>query len=125
MPGRLRDLCSRMHALSVVASSCPGSACEHMGPPCAATVKRPSPPLGASLPHSSSGSIFSGSVQERCQVTNQTQQPGPGRSTSDAAFTALKKEIAERNELAQKKARKLRAAREQEHVRRRREEDLR
>jgi hypothetical protein len=60
------------------------------------TVKRPSPPLGASLPHSPSGSISQGSVQERCHVTNQTHQPGPGRSTSDAAFTALTKEIAER-----------------------------
>jgi hypothetical protein len=27
-------------------------------------------------------------------MTNQTHQPGPGRSTSDSAFTALKKEIA-------------------------------
>jgi hypothetical protein len=58
-------------------------------------------------------------------VTNQTHQPGPGRSTSDAAFTALKKEIAERNERTHKEARKLRAAREQERARRRRDEDLR
>lgn len=57
-------------------------------------------------------------------MTNQTQAPGPGRSTSDEAFTALKKEIAQRNERTQKEARKLRAAREREQVRRRRQEDL-
>jgi hypothetical protein len=58
-------------------------------------------------------------------VTKQTHEPGPGRSTSDAAFTELKKEIAQRNEQAQKEGRKLRAAREQEQVRRRRQDDLR
>ena len=58
-------------------------------------------------------------------MTKETTQPGPGRSTSDAAFAALKKEIAERNEHAQKEARKLRTAREQEQVRRRRQDDLR
>jgi hypothetical protein len=58
-------------------------------------------------------------------VTEQTHQPGPGRSTSDAAFNALTKEIAQRNEQAQKEARKLRDAREQEKARRRREDDLR
>jgi hypothetical protein len=56
-------------------------------------------------------------------VTKPTHEPGPGRSTSDAAFTARKKEIAERNEQAQKEGRKLRAAREQEQVRRRRHDD--
>jgi hypothetical protein len=54
-----------------------------------------------------------------------TQQPGPGLSTSEAAFAELTKEIAQRNEQAQKEARKLRAAREQERVQRRRREDLR
>ena len=58
-------------------------------------------------------------------MTKQTHEPGPGRSTSDAAFIALKKEIAQRNENAQKEARKIRTAREQEQVRRRRQEDLR
>jgi hypothetical protein len=58
-------------------------------------------------------------------VTKQPHEPGPGRSTSDAAFIALTKEIAQRNEQAQKEARKLRIAREQERVRRRREEELR
>jgi hypothetical protein len=58
-------------------------------------------------------------------MTKQTHEPGPGRSTSDAAFAELKKEIAQRNEHTQKEARKLRAAREQEQLRRRRQEDLR
>lgn len=58
-------------------------------------------------------------------MTDQTHNPGPGRSTSDAAFTALKKEIAKRNEHAQKQARKLRAEREEKRFQRRREEDLR
>jgi hypothetical protein len=58
-------------------------------------------------------------------VTEQTHEPGPGRSTSEAAFVALKKEIAQRNEQVQKEARKLRTAREQEKVRRRRREDFR
>ncbi len=58
-------------------------------------------------------------------MTEQSHQPGPGRSTADAAFTALTKEIAQRNEQAQKEARKLRSAREQEQVRRRRQQDLR
>ena len=58
-------------------------------------------------------------------MTEQSHQPGPGRSTADAAFTALTKEIAQRNDQAQKEARKLRSAREQEQIRRRRQQDLR
>jgi hypothetical protein len=58
-------------------------------------------------------------------VPKQTHEPGPGRATADDAFTALKKEIAQRNEQTQKEARKLRTAREQEKVRRRRAQDLR
>jgi len=54
-----------------------------------------------------------------------SHEPGPGRSTADAAFTALTKEIAQRNEQAQKEGRKLRAAREQEKVRRLRKDELR
>ena len=42
--------------------------------------------------------------------------PGPGRSTSDAAITELKKAIARRNEDAQKAARKKRASREKDHL---------
>ncbi len=56
-------------------------------------------------------------------MPKQTFEPGPGLSTSDAAFAAVKKEIAEQNENAQKEARKLRTVREREQVRRRREED--
>lgn len=51
------------------------------------------------------------------------QAPGPGRSTSDAAFNALRKEIAQRNERAHQDARKVRAAHDLEQVRRRRERD--
>jgi hypothetical protein len=58
-------------------------------------------------------------------MTKQTQQPGPGRSTSDAAFAELKKQVAQRNEVAQKEGRKLRTAREQERVRTRRRDDAR
>ena len=58
-------------------------------------------------------------------MAKQTHEPGPGRSTADAALIRLKKEIAERNEQAQKQARNLRAAREQEQARRRRQGDLR
>jgi hypothetical protein len=56
-------------------------------------------------------------------VTKPIQEPGPGRSTSDAAFTALTKEIAQRNDRAQTTGRKLRAVREQEQAHRRRQED--
>jgi hypothetical protein len=58
-------------------------------------------------------------------VTKQPDQPGPGRSTADAAIIALKKEIAQRNEQAQRQARTVRAAREQEEARRRRQGDFR
>ncbi len=58
-------------------------------------------------------------------MTKQTQQPGPGRSTSDAAFAELKKQVAQRNEQAQKEGRKVRTAREQEQVRTRRRDDAR
>jgi hypothetical protein len=67
-------------------------------------------------------------------VTEQTHEPGtgrstepgpgPGRSTSDAAFAKVKREIAQRNEQTQNEGRKLRAAREYEKARRRRQEDL-
>jgi hypothetical protein len=42
--------------------------------------------------------------------------PGPGRSTSEAAMNEVKKEIARRNEEAQKAGRKRRAAREKEQL---------
>ncbi len=52
-------------------------------------------------------------------MTKQTHEPGPGRSTSDAAFSELTKEIAQRNEHAHKEARKLRSEKEREQVLRR------
>ena len=58
-------------------------------------------------------------------MTKEPQEPGPGRSTSEAAFTALTKDIAQRNEHAQQEARKLRAARDREQIRKRREDDRR
>lgn len=52
------------------------------------------------------------------------QEPGPGRSTSEAAFNDVRREIAQRNEQAHQEARKRRAAREREQLRARRERDL-
>jgi hypothetical protein len=49
--------------------------------------------------------------------------PGPGRSTSDAAVSEIKKQIARRNEEIQKAARKARAAREKEQQALRRQWD--
>ncbi|MFL5865407.1 MAG: hypothetical protein ACJ780_32345 [Solirubrobacteraceae bacterium] len=42
--------------------------------------------------------------------------PGPGRSTSEAAINEVKKEIARRNDEAQKAGRNRRAAREKAHL---------
>ena len=56
-------------------------------------------------------------------VTAEPHSPGPGRSTADAAFDEAKKEIARRNEQAQKAARKARIAREQQQLALRRERD--
>ena len=42
----------------------------------------------------------------------ESNRPGPGRSTAEIAVSELKKEIARRNEAAQKAGRKLRAERE-------------
>jgi hypothetical protein len=50
--------------------------------------------------------------------------PGPGRSTAEAAFNEVKKEIARRNEKAHQAARKLRTARENRQIARRRKTDL-
>jgi pyruvate/2-oxoglutarate dehydrogenase complex dihydrolipoamide acyltransferase (E2) component len=52
------------------------------------------------------------------------EAPGPGRSTSEAAFNDLRKEIAQRNERAHHEARKIRGAREREQLLKRRERDL-
>ncbi len=42
------------------------------------------------------------------QASDRSHTPGPGKTTSKAAFEALTKSIAERNEQAHKAARKLR-----------------
>ena len=49
--------------------------------------------------------------------------PGPGRSTSEAAFNEVKREVARRNEEAHKAARKLRAEREKRRIADRRKWD--
>lgn len=51
------------------------------------------------------------------------EEPGPGRSTSEAAFNDVRRQIAQRNEEASQEARKRRAAREQQQLLRRRERD--
>lgn len=50
-------------------------------------------------------------------------EPGPGKSTSEAAFNDLRRQVAQRNEQASQVARKRRAAREQEQIRSRRVRD--
>jgi hypothetical protein len=52
------------------------------------------------------------------------RSPGPGRSTSEAAITELKKEIAQRNAEAQKAGRKRRTALEKEKLANLRKWDL-
>ncbi len=42
--------------------------------------------------------------------------PGPGRSTSEAAFNEVKRDVARRNEEAQKAGRKRRAERDKAHL---------
>jgi len=54
-----------------------------------------------------------------------TNSPGPGRSTSEAALNEVKREVARRNEEAHKAARKLRAAREKKQLAARRKWDQR
>ena len=57
-------------------------------------------------------------------MAKQIQEPGPGRSTAAAAFDEVRKEIAQRNEAAHQKARKLRVERDREQLRVRRQRDL-
>ncbi|HEY2005836.1 MAG TPA: hypothetical protein VGG87_05270, partial [Solirubrobacteraceae bacterium] len=52
------------------------------------------------------------------------EAPGPGRSTSGAAFNDLRNEVARRHELAHKEARKRRQAREREQILRRGDPDF-
>jgi hypothetical protein len=58
-------------------------------------------------------------------MAKQTHEPGPGRSTAEAAFNDLRKEIAQRNERAHQEARKHRTAKDREKLRRRHQEDNR
>jgi hypothetical protein len=57
-------------------------------------------------------------------MPKQIQEPGPGRSTAAAAFDEVRKEIAQRNEQASHRARKLRAEREREQALARRQRAL-
>jgi hypothetical protein len=52
-------------------------------------------------------------------------EPGPGRSTADAAFNEIKKAVAASNEAAHKQALKLRQERDRKQVLLRRQQDLR
>jgi hypothetical protein len=56
-------------------------------------------------------------------MPKQNQVPGPGRSTAAVAFDDLRKEVAQRNEQATQRARKLRAARDREQILARRQWD--
>jgi hypothetical protein len=58
-------------------------------------------------------------------MTKQNLEPGPGRSTAEAAFNAIKKDIAERNEQAHKAAKKLRHEEDRKQALLRRQRDLR
>jgi hypothetical protein len=57
-------------------------------------------------------------------MTKQTYEPGPGRSTSDAAFSELTKEVARQNEVAHKIAHKLRVERDRKQILERSRQDL-
>jgi hypothetical protein len=57
-------------------------------------------------------------------MNERANQPGPGRSTSQAALNEVKKKIAERNAQAHQAAKKLREPREREKVDKRRRADL-
>jgi hypothetical protein len=58
-------------------------------------------------------------------VANPVHEPGPGRSTSQAAFNEITKAIAQRNEQAHKDARKLRHEKDRQQALLRRQRDLR
>jgi hypothetical protein len=57
-------------------------------------------------------------------MSSQTHEPGPGRSTSTAAFNEVVKEIAQQNERAHKEAKRLRAIRDAKEALMRRRHDL-
>lgn len=56
--------------------------------------------------------------------SNKQHQPGPGKSTSKAAFDELTKGIAERNEQAHKAAKKLREKKDGKVLAEKRRRDL-
>ena len=62
-------------------------------------------------------------AKQNQQPDRARQEPGPGKSTSEAAFNDLRRQVAQRNEQASQVARKRRAAREQEQIRSRRVRD--
>jgi hypothetical protein len=68
--------------------------------------------------------MFEGAPKEWIAMA-ESNSPGPGRSTSEAALNEVKREVARRNEEAHKAARKLRAAREKQQLAQRRERDRR
>jgi hypothetical protein len=49
-------------------------------------------------------------------MANQEQQPGPGRPAAATGFDDLRKEIAQSNEQAQKKGRKIRDDRDRARI---------
>jgi len=55
----------------------------------------------------------------------ETQEPGPGRSTSEAAFNEIRRDVAQRNEQAHKQALKLRHERDRRQLLLKRQQDLR
>jgi hypothetical protein len=56
-------------------------------------------------------------------MPKEIQEPGPGRSTSEAAFNDVRKQIAQRNEQAHQKARKIRAVKDRQQILARRQRD--
>jgi hypothetical protein len=56
---------------------------------------------------------------------NANHEPGPGRSTSEAAFNEIRKNVAQRNEQAHKQALKLRLERDRKQALLKRKQDLR
>jgi hypothetical protein len=58
-------------------------------------------------------------------MSSEKNEPGPGRSTSEAAFNEIKRDVAQRNEQAHKNALKLRLERERKQALLRRQQDLR
>lgn len=56
-------------------------------------------------------------------MPKEIQEPGPGRSTAEAAFNDVRKQVAQRNEQAHQKARKIRAVKDRQQIMARRQRD--